>query len=119
MIICPNTSCGNIFDKPLKALNLQNDLKPYYACPFCLTKVTAKNESTDFNKSEELSEFEVNSEVPIKKSVESQSVENPSNVVGCRYHFGYLGERTQKDQIPDDCIVCMNIVDCMLKKMNA
>lgn len=112
MIICPNASCGNVFDKPLKALNIQNDLKPYYACPFCLTKVTAKNESTDFNRPEELSEFEPKPDIVVK------SMDAPSDIVGCRYHFGYLGERTQKDQIPDDCIVCKKIVDCMLKKIN-
>lgn len=111
MIICPNTSCGKIFAKPLKALNFQNALKPYYACPCCLSKVTAKNELI-IGKSDESSESEARIDVDVEKHVEL-----PKNTIDCRYHLGYLSERTQKDQIPDDCIVCRDIVDCMLKKM--
>ena len=36
---------------------------------------------------------------------------------GCKYHMGYLSEREKNQQIPDECIVCGDIVGCMLKKM--
>ena len=36
----------------------------------------------------------------------------------CSYYLGYLGERKQKEQIPDDCLVCKDIVECMRKKTN-
>ncbi len=35
----------------------------------------------------------------------------------CHFHLGYLSERTQKEQIPDQCLVCEDIVECMLRKM--
>jgi hypothetical protein len=35
----------------------------------------------------------------------------------CKYHLGYLSEREKKQQIPDECIVCQDIVECMLRKM--
>jgi hypothetical protein len=52
-------------------------------------------------------------------SLKEKSTKNKEKPAGCRYHLGYLSEREQKEQIPDDCIVCKNIVDCMLKKMRS
>jgi hypothetical protein len=40
--------------------------------------------------------------------------EKPSD---CQLHLGYLSERSSKEQIPDGCLVCKDIVECMLKKM--
>jgi hypothetical protein len=37
----------------------------------------------------------------------------------CPYHMGYLSERNDKQKIPDDCIVCRALLDCMLQKMRA
>jgi hypothetical protein len=36
---------------------------------------------------------------------------------GCAHHLGYLSEKSSKDQIPDECMMCKDIVTCMLKKM--
>ena len=37
---CPNISCKKTFTAPLKTLNLQeNPSEPYFACPFCLSKI--------------------------------------------------------------------------------
>jgi hypothetical protein len=35
----------------------------------------------------------------------------------CHYHLGYLSERKSKEQIPEECLTCKNMVDCMLRKM--
>ncbi|MEM2108161.1 MAG: hypothetical protein QXL10_02615 [Candidatus Bathyarchaeia archaeon] len=42
-----------------------------------------------------------------------QTHEKPS---GCSYYLGYLSERSSKDKIPDECLICKDIVECMLKK---
>jgi len=36
----------------------------------------------------------------------------------CHYHPGYLSEQKQKKQIPDECLVCKDIIECMLRKMS-
>jgi len=41
----------------------------------------------------------------------------PPKFQGCAHHFGYLGERSTKEKIPEECIVCEKIVQCMLKKL--
>ena len=113
MVTCTNPSCGKIFELPLKALNLQEEsAKPYSACPFCLTKIT----DPELEIAEEKTSKQPQNEQLSNKEKSAKSKEKPT---GCRYHLGYLSERQQGQQIPDDCIVCKNIVDCMLKKMKS
>ena len=61
---------------------------------------------------EEESPFETQPEA----NVESKSKLEKEESITCQYHLGYLGEREQKQQIPDDCLVCKEIVECMLKR---
>ena len=85
---CPSVSCGKIFMKPLQAVNLQ--LSPdilYDACPYCLTRITPNNGTAA---------------VPIE---ESRS---------CQHHLGFLCEREKKTDVPDDCMLCKDIITCML-----
>jgi hypothetical protein len=48
---------------------------------------------------------------------EIKHVKNSEKPAACQYHLGYLSERTSKQQIPDDCLVCKDSVECMLRKM--
>jgi len=90
-------------------LNLQKDsAEPYAACPYCLTKITEIQIETE-NK-------------PEKTQIETDLAEEPSTKnkekpTTCHYHLGYLSEREKKEQIPDECIVCKDIVECMLSSM--
>ncbi len=112
MHTCPNPSCRKTFTKPLKALNLQQDsTEPYNACPYCLTKLKEERIIID-SKAEEAPENGENKAAPRNTRPED---EKPAS---CRHHLGYLSERTEKGQISDECLVCKDIVECMLKKMH-
>jgi len=100
---CPNNSCKKTFDKPLKTLNLQQDpAKSYAACPYCLTKI----EELETNK-------------PVKTKIEhlSKKESKPKEKTNtCQYFFGYLSQREKKADFPEECMICTQIVDCMLNK---
>ncbi len=90
-------------------LNLQEELpKPHSTCPYCLTIVTEPNLENNGKPEKEQIESVVNREKPSK---------NKEKSIACHYHLGYLGEREKKEQFPDECMVCTQIVECMLKKM--
>jgi len=109
-LTCHNNACAKIFHKPLKALNLQvASAGPYDACPYCLTEINRDEVTT-------VSNAPISVEVDEKMSLENQ-VHVPQQSIGCSYHLGYLSERDSKDQIPDECIICKEIVECMLRKM--
>ena len=109
---CPNPSCKTTFRIPLKTLNLQDDpTEPYNACPICLTKLDdAKIETPQLNTKKE---YEKQKNLQLDNACNKAS--KPSS---CNFHLGYLSERGQKDGIPDDCLVCKSIVDCMLKRVH-
>jgi hypothetical protein len=95
---CPNAACGKVFTKPLRALNLQLGSKDFYdACPCCLTEITAENEKTE------------EPEEPLLEEVKP-----PEKSSLCPHYVGYLHERSAKD-IPDECMVCKDLLPCMLK----
>lgn len=105
---CPNPACKRTFSKPLKTLNLQDDsTEPYDACPYCLTKIqemAVKNERRPvFQKK------------PEPEAKPSASKDKPED---CKHYLGYLSMRSQKEQIPEECLVCKKTVECMLMKMH-
>ena len=108
MFTCPNPACGKVFDKPLKTVNLKNSAEPYAACPYCLTKITESQV--------EINKLETPDESSLFKEKSSKNGEKPPT---CHYHLGYLSEREDKQQIPDECIVCKALLECMLQKMRA
>jgi hypothetical protein len=57
-------------------------------------------------------EPEVKEAAPVEEKVEVG--ETPS---GCAHYLGYLSEKGSSDKIPDECMLCTDIVTCMLKKM--
>jgi len=89
-------------------LNLQqNSKEPYNACPYCLTEITITENKTD-NPPEE-----IETEIEIPKETFNTKQEKAST---CKYHFGYLREKERDQQIPEECILCTDIIDCMLEK---
>lgn len=48
---------------------------------------------------------------------EKKTLKEPPKVQRCTHHFGYLSERKTKDKIPEECMMCENIVQCMLKNV--
>jgi hypothetical protein len=139
---CPNLSCGKVFNKPIQALNLQQSADgPYDACPYCLTEINLNAEptiDTDESENAEMEEAtadtefqdeiaaetqtEIQDEIPAETEVEEpantqKQVETSESPSSCLYHLGYLSEKSSNEQIPDECIMCKEIVTCMLKKM--
>jgi DNA-directed RNA polymerase subunit RPC12/RpoP len=105
-------------------LNLQQDSEePYDACPYCLTKIVLDDEPTiasaepeTFEPEETKEAEEAEIEVEEKEYVE-EPAKIPETPSECRHYLGYLSEKSAKEQIPDECMMCKDIVSCMLKKM--
>jgi hypothetical protein len=98
LFMCPNDSCKKAFSRPLKALDFQTSSgEVYEACPHCLTRISSATKKPTAPKSGAL------------KAPETMSL--------CPHHLGYLCERVEKEQIPDECIVCKDIVACLLKSL--
>jgi len=117
MFTCQNPSCRKSFSAPLKTLNLQqSQTEPYFACPHCLTQIKIEQPVETDTPKKEISLDKAQPKITQAEAKETliKKADKPSD---CHYHPGYLSERSSKEQIPDECLVCQSIVDCMLRKM--
>lgn len=116
-IKCPNQSCGKVFTNPLRTTNLDSrNSRSYDACPYCLTEIAVEENSTsavvDSVPDVRVSEAKKEEHLAFKGEKPSAPSSKPS---ACPHHLGYLSKRSPKEKIPEDCMVCENIVECMLK----
>ena len=97
--------CGENFERPILATIVSNgSSKTYYACPRCLTKVgDLKPQKDDRSRGEEKA-----STITVHKAKESESKE-----VGCEHFLGYLKKRPKNTPIPDECLTCNKMIECL------
>lgn len=90
----------------------------YDACPYCLTEIVVEQKET---AKIETAPEQVMHETKRDKS--ATSIEPaPAQLAkkqGCAHHFGYLSQRSTKEKIPEECMMCENIVQCMLKNVTS
>ncbi len=78
------------------------------ACPYCLTKIgEPETESPATDLASKVAQIQ-------EKIKQAEANQKPQV---CHHHLGYLSERSSKEQVPEECLTCKNMVDCMLSKM--
>jgi DNA-directed RNA polymerase subunit RPC12/RpoP len=108
------SACGEVFDAPLLAMVFSDYLvEEYYACPRCLSKVRSveRREPAEV----EVAEEEVDSlgsglEMEVEDAMKEFAVEEAG---GCQHHLGYLKQRTKNTPIPEECLTCSKMIECM------
>jgi len=99
------STCGEEYKTPLLAMVSSGLLvEEYYACPKCLSKVG----SVERQKSVEVDEAEEEEET-LKMEVKDILEEN----VACMHNLGYLKRRPKNTPIPEECLTCSKMIDCM------
>jgi hypothetical protein len=82
-----------------------------------LTEITLEKAPTAVEEKQNPRIKKTESEEPSVDFTEKKLAESPPKVQGCPHHFGYLSERSKKEKIPEECMLCENIVQCMLKNV--
>jgi hypothetical protein len=122
--------CGESFETPLLAMVFNESVvEEYYACPNCLSKVASLREKAVVDEDAEVDEVavadgvgnvdfgfgldaEVEVEEPVGSVEESEAVES-SGESGCLHGLGYLKKRGKNVPIPEECLTCSKMIDCM------
>ncbi|MBS7647136.1 MAG: hypothetical protein QXK93_02165 [Candidatus Bathyarchaeia archaeon] len=95
--------CGEVFGKPILVTVSSNSFSKtsYYACPRCLTKVKEAAPHPDV-------------EANIKGSIEvSKSEDCGKTKEGCPHFLGFLKKRPKNMPIPDGCLTCVRMIECL------
>jgi len=124
IVICPNPKCGRELEEPILLTNLSvNPTEKYDACPYCFTKLIPETagEPEEVNLStNEVLETSKEAGSQVFKKIEDLilvSTETKEKVkeTGCPEEFGYLANRPKDAPIPQECLLCPKMVDCMLR----
>ena len=92
--------------------------EPYDACPYCLSEMTAE-ESLPHIEAAPAEEVEAGKKIEeTVVTAENKPTQTPTKGQ-CAHHFGYLSERRSKEKIPEECVVCEDLIKCMLKTITS
>lgn len=122
-VICPNPKCEREIEDSILLTNLSvRPPEQYDACPYCFTKLMPETtvEPEKVTLSEEVLETSKESSSQVLKKVEkmilgSNEIKEEEKETGCPQEFGYLANRPKDAPIPQECLLCPKIVDCMLR----
>jgi hypothetical protein len=96
------SGCNGTFKKPLLATVCSHGYaQTYYACPRCLAKVGGVMGSKN------------NKDVSPLAGKVKRAVINQESTIECKHFLGYLKQRPKSISIPDECLVCDKIVECL------
>jgi len=136
IIVCPNPKCHREIEEPILLNNLSTTpAEQYYACPHCFIKLDENAENDEdiaqestvdsslhpsLEKVLDVISAQPQKEKEGKKKKEEPLVEPPEKKEKgpseCSHNFGYLASRARDAPIPQECLTCPKIVDCMLKR---
>lgn len=103
-------ACGREFEKPIHLTNLSSaSHQSYNACPFCFSRLKEDAVLEESNDSK-VSPSE-NSSVAFKKD---QKDKKGSKHAGCPHYLGYLKKRPKNTPIPEACLTCEKMLQCVL-----
>jgi hypothetical protein len=99
-------TCGEKVETSLLAMVSSGYFtEEYYACPKCLSKVKA----VERQKSLEVDEADEEREESLEMEVEAKMQEG----VACAHRLGYLKQRPKSTPIPEGCLTCSKMIECM------
>jgi len=96
--------CARTFQRPILAtVSTGSQTQTFYACPRCMTKVQGFRPSSKENEEE-----------PPASTVEPRRLKpEPESELKCEHFFGYLNKRQKNTPFPDECLMCLRMVECL------
>ncbi len=116
---CSCSVCGRSFTEPIELTIVQADgsLETYDACPHCFSRVSLEDRRVEGTETPS-DEFEKRpGEAPLsvpKKGPKGRAKDTDKiKPAGCAHFLGYLKTRPKDAPIPDECLTCASIMQCM------
>lgn len=117
--VCVYERCGKSFAAPVRLTDLSHKPRSetYLACPYCFSKM----DECDHNVAGELRllkqgsySLDVDSTKKSDKGTGQKESGNEPSIVSCPHQMGYLKTRSKDQGVPDDCLTCPKILQCMV-----
>jgi hypothetical protein len=92
-------------------------VQSYDACPYCLTEIVVDASSPVSEEEPQREIKEINVEETSGPAKKEKPVQPAAPAPNCSHQLGYLSKRSPKEKIPEECMMCNSIVECMLKNV--
>lgn len=105
--VCSCDKCGKRFSQPVElTIRTKGSLETYQACPHCFSRVSV-SDNLKKTPSEATLDALANAVKETAKDIEK------NKQAGCPNFLGYLKKRSKDSSIPDECLTCASIMQCM------
>lgn len=111
---CSNPRCARDFTNPIIVQDLSSKNKAsYYACPYCFAEVATKK-SLEVNEEEQTQRTKSTIvRQTIEQLKEVKPPQQPPEIQKCPHHLGYLKQRSKDENIPEECMTCKKLLECL------
>jgi DNA-directed RNA polymerase subunit RPC12/RpoP len=109
-------ACGEPVETPLLAMIIsKSTTEKYYACPKCLSKITNISKEPEMKEALEIDvdENTLKNEIAEPERLQVSTEGNVEGPKSCLHFLGYLKQRPKDKPIPEECLTCSNMIDCM------
>lgn len=79
-------------------------MQKYYACPHCMTEVKESDSSENDEGERTMASL---------KQLKPSAAEGKTSA-DCEHFFGYLKKRKKDTPIPEECLMCGRMIECLL-----
>lgn len=109
--VCPCERCGRVFSEPVRLTDFSRrpQEETYYACPFCFSRLNIDGILGDSKSLDGVFASTIKG-----NTIEKLGGEKIAVVSNCPRQFGYLRSRSKGSEIPDECLTCPKILQCMV-----
>ena len=105
-------SCGHIVKNPIQLTNFSSTpMQTYNACPFCFTRL--EEDAIEEPSKLKLADFE---DSTLSKNRQKETEDQKTGE--CPHYLGYLKKRPKNTPIPDSCLTCQKMMQCLLQQPN-
>jgi hypothetical protein len=107
---CPNDECGRNFDHPIEITVLSNNpVEAYPACPYCMSRIDIERDGRELTK-DTMTPLRIRT--MLEKEQEKMEKKGTEKTK-CSHDFGYLKKRPKGTPIPDECLICPKMIQCI------
>lgn len=113
--VCGYDRCGKSFATPVRLTDLSHKPRSetYYACPYCFSKMEESCPHVDSElKMMKDGGYEISTK-GMKTGAHKDSGKD-ALAANCPHHVGYLKTRSKDEAVPDSCLTCSKILQCMV-----
>jgi hypothetical protein len=105
---CSCEACGRAYEAPIQLTNLSaSPAEVYNACPFCFSRQEEIEKESEESKPSSLKDFNTTSREA------QEDLKSPEQLM-CSHYLGYLKKRPKNAPIPESCLTCPKMIQCLL-----